>query len=164
MLFFMTPAPNRDLRAHTSEHLLLLCMASAVLVAAFCCRIELGGIVFFRLPVIGLDIPLAHGCLSRRVLGISCPGCGLTRSFVAVAHGQFRLALEYNAVGPALFILCVLQIPYRIWAYFREDKVKGRLKWIHDRLGVVIWITATALFVFWVYRLAAGLFQGGFAI
>lgn len=160
----MTPAPKKERRAHAGEHLLLLCMASVILVAAFCCRIEPEGFVSFRLPVLGLDMPLVDGCLSRRVLGISCPGCGLTRSFVAVAHGQLNRAVEYNAVGPALFILCVLQIPYRIWAYFREDKVKGRLKWIHDRLGVVIWITAAALFVFWVYRLAAGLFQGGFAI
>ncbi|AFM24199.1 DUF2752 domain-containing protein [Desulfomonile tiedjei] len=156
----MIPAPNIERRSHANEHLLLLCMALAILVAAFCCRIEPEGIVSFGLPVIGLHIPLADGCLSRKILGVSCPGCGLTRSFVAVAHGQFRLAMEYNAVGPALFMLCVLQIPYRIWAYFREDKVKGRLKWIHDRLGVVIWIAAAALFVFWVYRLAAGLFHG----
>ena len=162
--FFMTPARQIPQRAHTTEHLLLLCMALAILVAAFCCRIEPGGIVFFRLPVIGVDIPLVDGCLSRRMLGVSCPGCGLTRSFVAVAHGQFRLAVEYNAVGPALFILCMLQIPYRIWAYFREDRVKGRLKWVHDRLGAIIWVAAAALFFFWAYRLVAGFFQSGFAI
>jgi hypothetical protein len=139
-------------------------MASAILVAAFCCRIELGGIVSFRLPVIGLDIPLADGCLSRKILGVSCPGCGLTRSFVAVAHGQFRLAFKYNAVGPALFILCMLQVPYRIWAYFREHTVKGRLKWVHDRLGAIVWVVVATLFFFWTYRMVTGFIQGGFAI
>jgi len=40
--------------------------------------------------------------------GWPCPGCGLTTSFAAVAHGQFVAAFRAQAAGPLLFALVVL--------------------------------------------------------
>jgi hypothetical protein len=43
-------------------------------------------------------------CFTRRFLHFSCPGCGLTRAFGAMAHGDFALALRFHPLAP-LFLL-----------------------------------------------------------
>jgi hypothetical protein len=49
----------------------------------------------------GWDIPTV--CQWRRLFGISCPGCGLTRSFVYLAHLHLVDAFRMNYAGPPLF-------------------------------------------------------------
>jgi hypothetical protein len=39
-------------------------------------------------------------CYFRRFSGLPCPGCGLTRSVVAMAQGDWRLALAFHPFGP----------------------------------------------------------------
>jgi hypothetical protein len=50
----------------------------------------------------GIDI-----CLIKRVAGVECPGCGMTRALHLVAHGDFTRALVFNRgvviVAPLLF-------------------------------------------------------------
>lgn len=45
------------------------------------------------------------GCPLFQMTGIACPGCGLTRGFHALFHGEILTALDYNAMIPlyALF-------------------------------------------------------------
>ena len=59
----------------------------------------------------GCSVPTS--CLFKALCGLDCPSCGMTRSFVALAHANLRAAWRYNRVGPALFIFVLLQIPYR---------------------------------------------------
>ncbi len=42
-------------------------------------------------------------CPFRRLTDLPCPGCGLTRSFVALAHGELSAAFEHHPFGPLLF-------------------------------------------------------------
>lgn len=60
----------------------------------------------------GFDVPVL--CTFRRFTGMSCPGCGLTRSFVFLAHGQLSLAFQMNPLGPIAFAWVVAQIPWRM--------------------------------------------------
>jgi len=39
-------------------------------------------------------------CFSRRFLHFSCPGCGLTRSFGALADFRVNAAFVYHPLGP----------------------------------------------------------------
>ncbi len=39
-------------------------------------------------------------CPFRLITGLPCPGCGLSRSWVAVGHGDIHQAFAYNAFGP----------------------------------------------------------------
>ncbi len=67
-----------------------------------------------RVAPIGLSRwPLPPLCWSKELLGVSCPGCGLTRSFVHIAHGRFATAFLTHRLGPLLFAIVLLQIPYR---------------------------------------------------
>jgi len=47
-------------------------------------------------------------CIFRATTGIPCPGCGLTRSFLAVAHNNMPEALNYHLFGPLLFISFII--------------------------------------------------------
>lgn len=49
-------------------------------------------------PIGGVDL-----CWSRILLHRDCPGCGLTRSFVALAGGHLGRALACNPTGPVVF-------------------------------------------------------------
>ncbi|MEO2035387.1 MAG: DUF2752 domain-containing protein [Planctomycetaceae bacterium] len=52
-------------------------------------------------------------CLSRGLWGVSCPGCGITRSFVYLAQGSLAKSIAVNRVGWLLAIATIVQIPYR---------------------------------------------------
>jgi hypothetical protein len=49
-------------------------------------------------------------CPLLATTGFACPGCGLTRGFHALFHGDVITALDYNALLPlvALFILGIV--------------------------------------------------------
>lgn len=64
-----------------------------------------------------LEIP--EMCTFRRFLGVECPGCGLTRSFVFMAHLRPVDAFLMNKLGPPLFLLAAAQIPYRLYHLYR---------------------------------------------
>jgi hypothetical protein len=42
-------------------------------------------------------------CWFRAAFHIECPFCGMTRSFVALAHGDIASALRFHPAGPLLF-------------------------------------------------------------
>ena len=41
--------------------------------------------------------------LFQKLWGISCPGCGLTRGFLAILHLEFSAAWAYNILSIPLF-------------------------------------------------------------
>jgi len=48
-------------------------------------------------------------CRFKTLTGYSCPTCGMTRSFQALAHGEFLESFRYNPMGPVfLFILLIV--------------------------------------------------------
>lgn len=74
---------------------LVVLTGATILVAAF-------GLATARAA--GHDLlPARDFCWSQTLLGHACPGCGLTRSFLAIGAGEFGHAIAYNPLGPALF-------------------------------------------------------------
>jgi len=47
-------------------------------------------------------------CFSRRFLHFSCPGCGLTRSFGALADLELQAAFAYHPLGPVFLFEAIL--------------------------------------------------------
>ena len=56
---------------------------------------------------------LPNLCAFRALSGLNCPGCGLTRSFIALSHGDLREGWRFNPVGLLVYALVLLQFPYR---------------------------------------------------
>ena len=88
------------------------------------------------IPIVGESIPLQATLLSLMVtapvlipiqdlgietcwwhyfFGFHCPSCGLTRSFIALAHGRIAASFGYHWIGPPLFVCVVLAWADRIY-------------------------------------------------
>lgn len=104
-----------------------------------------------RLP--GFETPLPTFCMLKRDYGIDCPGCGLTRCFVSMGHGHVTSAWGYHPVGVFLFLLLVLQIPYRLYQIRRLRR--GRDEFTHWSQWALVCLTVIALLGQWVLRLTS---------
>ena len=101
------------------------------------------------LPVIlgGLLIVLwnnmspAIPCQIRRLTGLLCPGCGMTRATNAFLHFHFIKSVLYN---PAALICAVLGIGLYIeqWTVFFEKpkKILPRDKWFYIIIGIIFFV------------------------
>ncbi|HVV99180.1 MAG TPA: DUF2752 domain-containing protein [Planctomycetaceae bacterium] len=112
------PASGQNDRSRRSLHVNILWLAVAVIALSAALQVLPDG----RVAFIGWESsPLPHTCMSRRMWNVSCPGCGLTRSFIYLAHGQWRESLAVHRVGWLLALLVVVQIPYRLLCLARPQ-------------------------------------------
>jgi hypothetical protein len=66
--------------------------------------------------------PLPQTCACRAIFGIPCPACGLTRSFVHLAHGRIVESWQAHHFGWLLAGAVLLQFPYRLAALRRPQR------------------------------------------
>jgi hypothetical protein len=59
-------------------------------------------------------------CWFRGVFDLDCPFCGMTRSFVAFAHGDLASAFRFHAAGPVLFVAMAVALVALVWAMARR--------------------------------------------
>ncbi|HUF16821.1 MAG TPA: DUF2752 domain-containing protein [Thermoanaerobaculia bacterium] len=69
----------------------------------------------------GAALPSQSFCVSVVVFGQECPGCGLTRSFVAMGSGNFAAARAFNPLGPVLLAGVILLLLTRIAKLFLPE-------------------------------------------
>ncbi len=96
-------------------------------------------------------------CPMALVLGLPCPGCGLTRAFGLMAHGRFAEAAAFNGLAPATLGYLAF-----LWIYKIVETVRGAPPRVPtSRIG------ATACLVvmgFWAARLGFFFAQGGLGV
>ena len=96
--------------------------------------------------------PLPELCHSRRYFGVDCPGCGMTRCFISLGHGDLISAAKYNVAGLVLFGLTVLQVPYRSFQIWRL--VRWRPEWrLRGLSTAIVTVLMTLMFVQWGWKL-----------
>lgn len=71
----------------------------------------------------GLRIP-GLGCPLMRYVGVPCPGWGMTRSFMAVARGDWGQAIAFNAFGPILFLGFVIAALHIAWELLKDRPLR----------------------------------------
>ena len=97
----------------------MLAIAVTVIVLAFSLKTRPDQLVEFRwLP----GYPMPETCMSRAWFGVSCPGCGLTRSFISLVRGDWAAAFQYSRVTFVLAFTVLTQIPYRTFMLLQLSK------------------------------------------
>ena len=109
---------REEARGRRRRHLEMLGVAVGVVVLAVLLQVQPDQRVAFRfLPA----YPLPQTCLARSLFGVNCPGCGLTRSFIHLAHGDWRRSLATHHLGWLLASAILFQFPYRVHALRHGD-------------------------------------------
>lgn len=94
------------------------------------------------------------GCTMYTIIGIRCPGCGMTTSWAHTMDGDLSGALRANVAGTMLCLMAISSVPTLLWLSWR-----GR----RSRDGWITRVYITALFAIlavsmgeWLIRLAFG--------
>ncbi len=113
---------------HRLAHWVLLIVALVVVVAAFSLQVNDDGdrVALRNVP----EVMVPPTCVSRSYLGVPCPGCGLTRSFIYLAHGDPLASLQSNRVGWLIAAAVLAQVPYRLHALYRPPRKRPWLAFV----------------------------------
>lgn len=80
-------------------------------------------------------------CPFRFLVGMPCPGCGLTRSFCALSQGNVSDAFMFHVFGPLLYAACVCAVPFLFVEVFRRRRF--------ERIQQLLFSRRCALFAAW---------------
>jgi hypothetical protein len=136
-------------RPDPSFHMTLFVISTAVILLSLLLRVE--GERQVVVPLV--DLPLPEVCTSQRLLGLDCLGCGLTRSFISIGHGDLLAAWRFNPAGLLGFVIMAAQIPWRAaqWIRIRRGLPELQLKLVGSFL---LGTFAAVLLVQWLVRMA----------
>ncbi len=84
------------------------------------------------LMISGLELSLPQLCSFRALLGVDCPGCGLTRCFVLAARLRLADAWAMHPIGTLLASYLAMTIPQRLWRLTRlltAAPTRSTLRW-----------------------------------
>ena len=135
-------------RPDTTLHWVFLGISSVVVALALLLQVR--GEEQVIVP--GVGIPLPGTCTFKQYVGADCPGCGLTRCFVSMAHGRVKRAWHFSPVGIIFFAVVASQIPFRTIQLWRLNRGRGELSlgwWGYSALVLVL----IALLVQWGVRM-----------
>lgn len=116
---------------------------------AFAGLLGLAGLAALHVWVPDAD-PRTAVCLSRRLLDMPCPGCGLTRAFAHLAKGEWPEALADHPLAPVLAVEFILA--WLAWG----AALLGRLPRRRFPVDAVVLANAAVLCALWLGRLATG--------
>jgi hypothetical protein len=91
----LVPADLGQLPPSATLHWALMGLSLGILTASFLLVREGPE----EVAIAGVNIVLPPTCGSKAMWGLDCPGCGLTRSFVSLAHGDFWASWRVNPAG-----------------------------------------------------------------
>jgi Protein of unknown function (DUF2752) len=97
------------------------------------------------------DDPAGAVCLSRRLLHLPCPGCGMTRALAHLAKGEWSAAVKDHPLAPVVALELALG-----WAVWGVALTGRRSPPLPVRLEALLVANAAALVALWVGRAATG--------
>jgi len=113
---------------------------------------------------VGSLVPLAwltsgpSTCPFKIFTGLPCPGCGLTRSAVALLHGDLAGSVFYHPLGAPIVVTTVVIGLVDAWMWWRRrhsGQGPASPAWLLERLAKspAPWVAIGALAVVWLLRL-----------
>lgn len=84
--------------------------------------------------------------------GIPCPGCGLTRSFLALTQGNLSSSFSYHLLGPILFLLLMFVTIHLLLEIVTKRKIKAfYIKIISN--DTIQKLTLVSIFIYYLGKL-----------
>jgi hypothetical protein len=102
------------------------------------------------------DEPQFVLCPFRALTHHPCPGCGMTRAFCALAHGELWRAVRFNALSPLLFLAALGAWARSAATIFRAERVCLIFTRLPRPTPLVIRATLALVMVWWPVRLVGG--------
>jgi hypothetical protein len=136
-------------KGRRSRHRTLLVVACVVVVLSVMFRVRDDR---QRVEIRGLPgISMPETCWSRSLFHVKCPGCGLTRSLVYLAHGDWQASWQMHRVGFVMALAILAQFPYCIVGLcYKKDYPLGR-----RFASLVAWTLIALLMGNWLYDVVA---------
>ena len=125
-------------------------LLGAAVVIALAMLLSVRGESQVALPLLGE--PLPELCGWKRFFGVSCPGCGLTRCFISLAHGNLAAAWHFNPAGILLFAGVAFQLPYRAAQLWRMKRGWPALRVPY--VLALVWTAVALLLLQWLLKMA----------
>ncbi len=91
-------------------------------------------------------------CPFHALTGLPCPGCGLTRSVLALLHGNFAQSIALHPFGPLLFFALLASILLAFLPEFIRGKILRWLAILESRTAFAPVLTAMFMLL-WMVRL-----------
>jgi hypothetical protein len=101
-------------------------------------------------------------CLMALVLRLPCPGCGMTRAAMALAHGDFARAIALHPLSPVMAPLMAGVLVQQGVVYVRSGAAFGSGR-VPRPLELLAAVMALLLIAVWVARFF-GFFGGPIAV
>lgn len=124
--------------------------------------ISLAGLVIARAwPVSSVDSG-DPTCLMRILFGLPCPGCGMTRAWVHIAHGDVLTAFQYNFFGPIGMAAAAGLVGFVVYSLVRRRRPERILELVNPKwllALVVVWMVYSI-----VRMISLGIGQDYFAL
>ncbi|HET6323188.1 MAG TPA: DUF2752 domain-containing protein [Planctomycetaceae bacterium] len=147
---------ERTNRQAAAPHWEILAIASLTIFLALLLEVRADDrVAFFALP----SQPLPETCGCRMIFGIPCPGCGLTRSFVHLAHGRWLPSWHAHHLGWLLAGTLLFQFPYQFAALYcpeRQFLGAGLPRWF-GRILIALFIANWVIVLAGISRAGASL-------
>jgi len=104
--------------------------------------------------------PTIWVCPFERFLHLPCPGCGLTRAFCAIGHGEFAAAWAFNPFGYVFYGGAVAALVWPFVARWRPQWEQVLLRGRAVTIGALLLVSA--MWVFGLARLVGFVVSGGY--
>jgi hypothetical protein len=118
------------------------CILAAGLIRVVAISILVFSFVFSQDSLPNIDI-----CLFHAITGLQCAGCGMTRAFCSISHGQFAQAWSLNPFSYFFYALVLLGLAFPSLINLLPEKLI---------IAITLMVTA-ALLAFGIFRIVAGL-------
>ena len=101
------------------------------------------------------DLPGFVLCPFRALTGLPCPGCGMTRAFCAIGHGDFAGAVGFNPLAPFVFAGALLLWAHALATLLKLDTARAAIERLRPTQRATRVMLAVTL-VWWAVRLYGG--------
>ena len=96
--------------------------------------------IIFPLCIILMIIAFLYKCPYSYLLGISCPGCGMTRAFLALIQLDFKSAFYFHPLVGVVIMIMLYIVTSKFNVIIFSKQSKGFLFWGISGLFIAVYV------------------------